>query len=123
MQHESKDYLDKLSGNDFKHIEGLAISVRSQTAMYHDAIDLIKNDRTLRISDDRCERAKDHIATASRILLAYDNGYNPIKMDTKQQRRALEMIQDVLDGKREAVMFQPNKEGTKIREMFSKEML
>ena len=123
MQKGSKDYLDILSGQEAKHIQGLAIGIKSQTLQYLESIDLIKNDRTLRISDDRCERAKDHISTASKILLAYDSHHMPVKMDTRQQRRALEMIQEVLDGKREAVMFQTNKEGTKVKEMFSREIL
>ena len=123
MQKGSKGNSEVLNEKDTKHVQGLAISVIRQTNDFHTVIDQIKHDRTLRISDDRCDRAKDHISAASKIMLAYDKGFSTIKLDTAQQRRILEMIQEVADGQREAVMFQANKEGTKIKELFSREIL
>lgn len=123
MQKGSKDYLDVLSGQEVKDVHGFVTDIKAQTHNWISSVDLIQSYKTLRISDDRCERAKDHIKAASKILLAYDQDHFPIKLTPAQQRRILEFVQELLDGKRESVMFQINKEGTKVKEMFSREVL
>jgi hypothetical protein len=89
----------------------------------NDIIDRISNDRGINISDNRAEIAKDMIRAAKSTMLAYNDELRIGKLGTAEQRAILQMIDDVVTGKREAVQFQLTRNCDGIKEVFSRKTL
>jgi hypothetical protein len=89
----------------------------------NDIIDKVSKDRGINISDNRAEIAKDMVNAARTTMLAYNDAFRPGKLTTAQQRVILQMVDDVLTGKREAVQFQLNRNCDGIKEVFSRKTL
>lgn len=104
---------------DTPHI-GNRISVfKASAMMFVEAIREVTEDTVLGVSKNRANLAFDLISQATRTVLAYKNDGNRRKLTTDQQRLVLQMAEDVLNGKTEAVQFQLARDGDGIREVFS----
>lgn len=97
--------------------------LRSHTDTYLDIIDQIANNNHLRVPKNNAETAKDMIRAAKKTILCHDDMYRIGKLSLESQREILKLVQEVLDGKREMVQFQLNRECTAIKEVFSKKVL
>lgn len=104
--------------NDFQ-VESTLVSL---TSVHHNFIDIIDQAPSNLISNNRKQNAKTLINTAKLILLAYSTDGSRGMLDTKSQRRVLEMVSQVVSGKREAVQFQLTRDCEGIKEMYSNEV-
>jgi len=109
---------------DSNHIINILNRVKNAGMGLVDIIDQTVNDRTVHISDNRGEIAKDMVNAAMNTLFSYDrNGFaQSLRLSQKDQRRVLVMIDEVLSGKREAIQFQLTRNCDGIKEMYSKEV-
>lgn len=91
-----------------------------------DLVDVIHRMTTvqqLHISKVRGQMAVRLISRAVRVVLAFkDNRYSRTLSD-KERDRVVSLIEDVLNGKRQAVQFQSTLDGTGIVELFSNEVI
>jgi hypothetical protein len=120
----SNNKKDKLEVSAFKpietfHVGNIVKSIREQSSQFQDTIDLVTNDRSIRISDNRGKIAKDAVKFAEKTILAYQEPEKLGKLTPWQQREILGMINDLLSGKRECVHFQMNRNCDGIKELFS----
>lgn len=97
--------------------------IRNAASQLRQVIDLTVNDRSIHISDNRGQIAHDMVNAAENTLLAFDrNMGKSLHLSTKDQKRVLVMIDEVLSGKREAVQFQMTRNCDGIKEVFSREV-
>lgn len=94
-------------------------TINKQSEDFQNIIDLITNDRSLRISDNRGKIAKDLIAFARRVLLSYEDHEKFGTLSNPQLQEIIGMLNDVINGKREAVHFQMNRNCDGLKELFS----
>lgn len=85
-----------------------------------DMIDLIVKDRSVHISDNRGSIAKDMLRGVKTTMLAYQDPVRVGKLADKDIQHIIEMIDDVLKGRREAVHFQLNRNCDGLKEVISK---
>lgn len=115
---------DKKEITAFTPIEGFRVgqivkSVRDQSQNFQDSVDLITSDRSLRISDNRGKIAKQCIKYAERVILAYQEPDKLGSLSAAQQSEILMMLDDLIQGRREAVQFQMTQSCDGIKELFS----
>lgn len=104
------------------HIGNTLTKLKTEVFCLKETIDLIVNDNRLGVSQNRGQISKDMIEAAFRTLTAYDKTFRPIKLTTDQASRILNMVEDVLNGRREAIQFQLSRECEGIKEVFSQEI-
>jgi hypothetical protein len=110
--------------SDGHHVINIVTRIRARADNLLDEIDRAVNDRTLHISDNRGQISKDMIEAGMNTFFSYDrNGMaKSLHLSTKDQRRVLIMIEEVLSGKREAVQFQLTRNCDAVKEVFSREV-
>jgi hypothetical protein len=84
-----------------------------------DMIDLIVKDRSVHISDNRGAIAKDMLRGVKTTMLAYQDPVRIGKLADKDIQRILQMVDDLLKGKREAVHLQLNRNCDGLKELIS----
>jgi hypothetical protein len=118
MTDKDKNITDFFNNNPLFQVESTLISVNSAHTSFEDAI---KKAPANLISKRRKEQAMAMVNAAKMVLLAYNTDAQIGRLDLKSQRRVLEMIDQVTQGKREAVQFQLSGDCENIRELFSNE--
>jgi GTP cyclohydrolase I len=104
--------------DDFK-IQSTLVSVTSAHNTFQEAID--SSPESL-ISKRRKTQATSMINAAKMVLLAYNTDAEIGKLDLRTQRRVLEMVDDLVKGRREVVQFQLSHDCESIKEVFSNEV-
>ncbi len=104
-----------------QEIETALISIKNASETFQDSIDQVTKNRAINISDDRASRAKDYIKAATSVVLAYNEDYKIGKLTVQQQRRVLELVDDVLAGRREFIHFNLTTNCDGMKELNSKE--
>lgn len=91
-----------------------------------DLVDVIHRMTTvqqLHISKVRGQMAVRLISRAVRVVLAFKDSRYSRTLSDKERDRVVSLIEDVLNGKRQAVQFQSTLDGTGIVELFSNEVI
>lgn len=91
-----------------------------------DLVDVIHRMTTvqqLHISKVRGQMAVRLISRAVRVILAFKDSRYSRTLSDKERDRVVSLIEDVLNGKRQAVQFQSTLDGTGIVELFSNEVI
>ncbi len=85
----------------------------------NETTDLIYNSNGIRMSKERYQNSKDYLKAYEKTMLAFRDTEAIGRLTTDQQREILVMVNEVLEGKREAVQFQLNRGCNGIKEVFS----
>lgn len=103
---------------------GTEVSALKKSALdLIDVMEKIINTHSLHVSKVRGNLGIRLVTRAVRVVLAYKDGTRSRSLEEKERRMVLSMVEEVLNGKRQAVQFQSTLDGNGILELFSNEVI
>lgn len=119
IRHKPKEFITPDSYQIGSQIQGLKRSAQEMIGAVHS----VTNDHQMHITKVRGDLAIRLITRAIRIVLAMKEIRKSRQLKDRERQQVVKLVEEVLNGRRQAVQFQATLDGNGLVELFSNEVI